>query len=74
VTTNDWVSVDERLPTKDGEYLCYVRIPKRTHGKYPHPEHFRYMALEFVEYGFWINGGMPRGMVTHWTYLEPPSV
>jgi len=70
---NNWTAVADKLPTTDGDYLCWVRIPKRTHGKFPHPEHFRYMALEFAESGFWVNGGMPKGMVTHWVRLETPN-
>jgi hypothetical protein len=71
--SEDWQGA-ECMPSEDGEYLCWVCIPRQHHGRQARMEHYRYMALEFVDGGFWIHGGMPNGMVKAWIKLSPPSL
>jgi len=64
---SQWISVEDRLPEKDGAYLTI--LDGRGHGYYGHPE---------ITYGshdwhcFWnARGAM---IVTHWMPLpEPPE-
>jgi hypothetical protein len=69
----EWVSVDDRLPEANGEYLCFVRVPRRARGSGVRHAHTRYMALMFEDGAFWINNGAPLGWVTHWATLQPPQ-
>ena len=68
-----WIPVTEAMPTFAGEYLCFVEIPKSRHKVRPRPSHSRYMALLYSDGGFMIGNGRPKGMITHWMPLEPPS-
>ena len=73
IEASDWTSI-ETLPESEGEYLCWVRVNRQHHGlKGARVSYSRYMALEFADGGFWINGGMPQGMVTHWIKLVTPN-
>ena len=67
----DW---SNGTPPRDGEYLCIVNVPKKVHGGRVRHAHTRYMALQYYDGGFWINNGMPQGMVACWIELRPNSL
>jgi hypothetical protein len=75
IAPSDWTSVDDAMPDHDGEFLCFVRVPRRGEfGQIVKPAECRYMALEHEKgVGFWIRNGLPKGMVTHWIELRQPQ-
>lgn len=63
-----WIPYRDGDTVIDGEYLCFVEVPKRSH----YPAHTRYMHLEYADGGFWINKGQPKGMVRWYAAVNPP--
>ena len=64
---SEWISVDERLPNEDGEYLVYVDATKFKGGKFIDMEFFKTSINEFCYF-------MGEAEVTHWQPLpQPPS-
>lgn len=62
-----WISVKDRLPEIDGDYLCYVKNDV--------PYISNVQVIEYVEgIGFSWEGYEPDEDVTHWMPLpEPPK-
>lgn len=63
---NEWTSVEERLPNKEGEYLCFVK---------GHGIRIRKFAdwIRNSRMRWWSNGAETK-KVTHWMPLpEPPN-
>ena len=78
-----WIPVSERLPDKDGTYMCFNR---GAYGKWVQAVRFTKDARKFDEYAFknqWKNqwpmydseyGYYAVGSITHWMPLpEPPK-
>ena len=66
VTVQKWIPVTERLPEKDGIYMCNVK-------SFSFPGKFYRTILPYVEGGF-IEGQIYTDAVTHWMPLpEPPK-
>lgn len=62
-----WISVAERLPEKNGKYLCYVK----RFGQYAGMQYYYVDVLVFQEDRFFEDGiGTER--VTHWMPLPQP--
>lgn len=68
-----WVDISERQPSTEGRYLCYVEIPNRGYRRSQafKPAHNRYLVLSFDDGGFWINTGLPNGLVKYWMPIPP---
>ena len=66
---HQWISVTERLPEKDGKYLCTVKSFSHYNSK-----QYRYVdVLVFQDYCFF-EFGLGTERVTHWMPLpEPPK-
>ncbi len=67
VDLDPWVSVEERLPEKDGAYLVYVTTPEGDHLDMDHWESFRWGFYHSVPIT------SESTYITHWLKITPPK-
>lgn len=76
IKNNQWISVKDRLPKKDGMYLCYTKSPI---GSYVNIYYYRARKAGRYGKGFYFlldseYGDVEVRYVTHWMKLpEPPK-
>ena len=59
----EWISVEDRLPDNEGDYLCYY--------KYEHKSPNVICENTYIGNGLWLS---ETNKITHWTLLpEPPN-
>lgn len=64
---SEWISVKDRLPNKEGIYICVLDLTPMVG--------FKYRTIETVRYsGRWLYDSKEINYVTHWMPLpEPPK-
>jgi hypothetical protein len=62
----EWISVEDQLPEKRGQYMCWVEGQPTDQ---PNLQLLQYSIHDDEEEGIWITGS---GTVTHWMPLPPP--
>lgn len=71
VTIQEWISVEERLPDEDGDYITMTNASGKGKGVLFHRYETNYVRGKELRRWYW-NGRLTPWIVTHWMPLPQP--